>query len=679
MNSAAAFNHVDNLLSLQSVSKAYQLETKQFLAVKNIDLQIKPGEFVCLLGPSGCGKSTLLRIIAGLNAATSGVVLYQGEKLHGVNPHTTIVFQTFALYPWLTVQENVEIALKARGMPRAARRDRAVKLIDVVGLDGFESAYPRELSGGMRQKVGFARAMAVEPELLCLDEPFSALDVLSAEALRGELMELWLKKKIPTKAILMVTHNIEEAVLMADRIVIMGKDPGHIVSEIAVRLQHPRQRKDTAFQSIVDKVYAAVAGQSKAKDEALGTQPGQPGVTRALPNAQLGALAGLLEKLVEEGGRVDLYRISGALVLELDDLLPIVEAGELLGFTTVHEGDLSLTPLGRTYAEATILARKAIIAGRVLRLPIIAWLYETLQRDDNRRVAWDYFREKLEADFGDLAEQQLDIAISWGRHAELFAYDDNAAELYLESDNGQTAARSFALTELYEAWPVLSLAERVEGFGLLQADDAENFFLHLNARDKAQLVLALPVGERRSWLRLLAPDETLDLIQQAPDQENAGLLVLLDDKSRREVKGLMDYATEQSGGRIHPRYVRLRPEMSVDEAIAFLRRDARDRQQAIYYAYVVDAEERLLGTVTFRDLLITPGEKAVQDVMRTDVITAPEQLDREALHQLLSRCNLQMIPVVDSEKRVKRVVTKDDVAAEQVMLLSRVLDNAPDE
>src|SRR5437867_7086676 len=307
MTIATAVSDTDNLLDLQSVTKAYRLETKEFLAVKDINLHIKPGEFVCLLGPSGCGKSTLLRIIAGLNAATSGVVSYHGRPLKGVNPYTTIVFQTFALYPWLTVQENVEIALKARGVPADARTERALKLIDIVGLDGFESAYPRELSGGMRQKVGFARAMAVEPELLCLDEPFSALDVLSAEALRGELMELWLNKKIPTRAILMVTHNIEEAAVMADRIVISGKDPGHIVTEIPVTLRHPRHRKDIAFQNLVDKVYAAVAGQSKPKEEALGTQPGQPGVTRPLRNWQLNAVAGLLEKFVEVVGRVDLY------------------------------------------------------------------------------------------------------------------------------------------------------------------------------------------------------------------------------------------------------------------------------------------------------------------------------------------------------------------------------------
>jgi NitT/TauT family transport system ATP-binding protein len=651
-----------DLLDLHRVTKAYRLETKEFLAVKDVDLRIQPGEFVCLLGPSGCGKSTLLRIIAGLNAATSGVVSYHGQPLKGVNPYTTIVFQTFALYPWLTVQENVEIALKARGVPFAERSQRAVKLIDTVGLDGFESAYPRELSGGMRQKVGFARAMAVEPELLCLDEPFSALDVLSAEALRGELMELWLNKKIPTKAILMVTHNIEEAVLMADRIVIMGKDPGHILAEIPVTLRQPRQRKDTAFQNLVDKVYAAVAGQSKPKEEALGTQPGQPGVTRPLPKAQLSALAGLLEKLEEEGGRVDLYRMGGDLVLDLDDLLPIVEAGDLLGFITVNEGDLLLTPLGRAYADASILARKAIIAGRVLRLPIIAWIYETLQRDDDRRVALEYFSDKLEADFGDMTEDQLDIAIGWGRQAELFAYDDDTEELYLETFDANIAEKSIALAELYEAWPVLSIRERVEGFKLLEREDAEDFFLQLNARDKAQLVFALPAGERKLWMRLLGADKAVDVIQEVPAKEREGLLSLLDDKTRREAKGLLDYGEEKARERINPRYARLQPHMTVDEAVSFLRRDARDRAQTLYYAYVTDAEERLLGVVTFRDLLTTAGDKAVADIMHTDVITAPEELDREALTDLFTRYNLQMIPIVDREKRIKKVMIKDEIA-----------------
>jgi NitT/TauT family transport system ATP-binding protein len=421
------------LLTLDRVGMAYGPPDRQFVAVHDVSIEIRSGEFVCLLGPSGCGKSTLLRIIAGLQRATTGGVLYRSRPVVGVNPHTTIVFQTFALFPWLTVLENVEVALKARGVPLAERQQRAIRLIDTVGLDGFESAYPRELSGGMRQKVGFARAMAVEPELLCLDEPFSALDVLSATALRGELMELWLNRSMPTRAVLMVTHNIEEAVSMADRIIVMEKDPGRVIGEIGIRLRHPRQRKDTAFQALVDRVYATVAGTTEPGGELLGTAPGQPGPTPKLPSARINGLAGLMDKLNEEGGRADLYRLADELHLELDDLLPIVEAAELLGFAHVQQGDITLTPLGQTFADASILARKEIVAGRILRQPTIRWIYETLQADDDRRVAEDYFLDKLRADFGDDAGAQLDTAINWARYAEVFAFDDDTDELYLES------------------------------------------------------------------------------------------------------------------------------------------------------------------------------------------------------------------------------------------------------
>lgn len=420
------------LLRLQNVVKGYGIGPRQFVAVRDINLQIRTGEFVCMLGPSGCGKSTLLRIIAGLNSATSGQVLYRGQPVLGVNPHATIVFQTFALYPWLTVLENVEIALKARRVARAERRARALRLIDTVGLDGFESAYPRELSGGMRQKVGFARAMAVEPELLCLDEPFSALDVLSAQALRGELLELWLSKSIPTQAILMVTHNIEEAVQMADRVIIMDKDPGRITAEMPIHLRHPRERKDTAVQALVDRIYAAVAGKTQSEAEELGSAPGR-GRMRPLPMAHLNAVAGLLERLTSEAGRADLYRLAAELMVELDEVLPVVEACELLGFLHVQEGDLMITPLGKAYAEASILSRKEMLAGRVLRLPLIGWIYETLRQDDDQRVARDYFLDKLRPEFHDLAGQQVEAAVNWGRFAELFAFEDDTDELYLES------------------------------------------------------------------------------------------------------------------------------------------------------------------------------------------------------------------------------------------------------
>jgi len=426
--------HNGVLVELKGIGKFYGRGERRIDAVENVNFAIRDGEFVALLGPSGCGKSTLLRIITGLAPASAGEVLYRGEPLRGINPHATIVFQTFALYPWLTVQANVEVALKARGVPPDARRERALKLIDLVGLDGFESAYPRELSGGMRQKVGFARALAVEPELLCLDEPFSALDVLSAEALRGELMELWTSRAMPTRAILLVTHNIEEAVFMADRIIVMDKDPGRVINEVEVTLPHPRHRKDLRFLAMMDRVYAAVAGETPKDATMLGAAPDEAGKTEMLPHAPINAIAGLVEHLAEEGKRADMYQVGDDLGMELDDFLPTVEAAELLGFVAVKEGDIALTPLGETFANTTINARKEIFAQRIRHQPTIRWIIEELQAAEEHRLAEKVFLETLQRHFTpDEAERQLDIAINWGRYAELFEFDDDRDELYLST------------------------------------------------------------------------------------------------------------------------------------------------------------------------------------------------------------------------------------------------------
>src|SRR5258708_669674 len=367
------------LVALKNVGKTFGRGNKKVEALRGINLSIREGEFVALLGASGCGKSTLLRIIAGLTSVTAGEMLYRGQPLKGVNPHTTIVFQAFALYPWLSGQENAEAALDPLGVPKQDRADRSVRLLDRVGLHGFEAAYPRELSGGMRQKVGFARAMAVEPELLCLDEPFSALDVLSAESLRGELMELWQTGAIPTKAILMVSHNIEEAVSMADRLIVMDKGPGHIVQEIPVALPHPRRKKDRAFLNLVDQVYALITGKTQDEATELGGAPGtEPGTMRALPHAQINQISGLVEQVDSEGGKVDVYKLAPLIGLPLDELLPIVEALELLGFGTVDAGDLTLTPLGKAFAEADIQNRKDIFATQIKRIPVINWIEQML-------------------------------------------------------------------------------------------------------------------------------------------------------------------------------------------------------------------------------------------------------------------------------------------------------------
>jgi len=425
----------NQLVTLQDITQKYHTGRKEFVAVSGVNLTVSEGEYVALLGPSGCGKSTLLRIITGLQRPSNGKVLYRGRPVVGVNPCATIVFQTFALFPWLTVQQNVEVALKARGVPVDERTHRALELLDRVGLDGFETAYPRELSGGMRQKVGFARAMAVEPELLCLDEPFSALDVLSAESLRGELLELWLNGGIPTKAILMVTHNIEEAVFMADRIIVMDKDPGRVVADVIVDLPHPRQQKSTEFAAIVDQVYATLAGQTQPEQVEIGSAPGEPGRTRALPDITIDDLTGVLERLLEMPGHtVDIFRLAEELRADSDSLLRLTEAAELLGFATLAQGDITLTPLGETFAEARILARKEIFATRIRRLPLFRWLLRMLDAADTHRLERDVVRAALLLDFPpEEANRQLDLIIEWGRYAELLEYDDSSEMIFQEA------------------------------------------------------------------------------------------------------------------------------------------------------------------------------------------------------------------------------------------------------
>ncbi len=425
-----------HLLELQHIYQIYRSGERKFTAVQDVNLTLGAGEFTCLLGPSGCGKSTLLRIITGLQAPSEGQVVYRGAPLRGVNPHATIVFQTFALFPWLTVLDNVEVALKARSVPAKLRTARALDLLDRVGLDGFETAYPRELSGGMRQKVGFARAMAVEPELLCLDEPFSALDVLSAEALRGELLELWTGGNIPTQAILMVTHSIEEAVFMADRIVLTDKDPSQVVAELTVELPHPRQRKSPEFLETVDRVYATLAGQTQPEHVELGTAPGESGRTRPLPHISINDLAGLLEYLDETpNNRHDIYRLAEELGVDSDHLLRLTETAELLGFARIAQGDITLTPLGETFTEASILARKEIYATRIRRLPIFKWLLAMLRASEGQKLKREVVQTALELEFPpEEAERQLETAVTWGRYAELIAYDDSDEVLYLEPE-----------------------------------------------------------------------------------------------------------------------------------------------------------------------------------------------------------------------------------------------------
>src|SRR4030088_1285228 len=340
------------IIEARQLEKSYpQPDGSRIQVIAPTDLAIYPGQIIVLLGPSGCGKSTLLRMLTGLSPASAGAVFWHGAPVGDSAPNVSIVFQSFALFPWLTVLENVEAPLEARGMRPIERHKRALRIIDAVGLDGFESAYPKELSGGMKQRVGVARALVVEPEVLFMDEPFSALDVLTAETLRRELLELWLEHKIPTRAIFIVTHNIEEAVVLADRIIVLGRNPAHIHADFALDLSYPRDRRSPPFIELVDAIYRVLTRPDAKEDVIHAPVSGGVAVSHRpimLPHTRPGGIAGLLEILVDQGGRADLHRLAYDLSLEVDALLPTVDTAVLLGFLRVEEGDAVITPEGRS-------------------------------------------------------------------------------------------------------------------------------------------------------------------------------------------------------------------------------------------------------------------------------------------------------------------------------------------
>ncbi len=406
------------------------------------DLRLEAGMIVALLGPSGSGKSTLLRMLSGLSAPSAGEVLWHGEPLTAARPKVAIVFQSFALFPWLTVEQNVEVPLAACAMPADERRKKALATLDSVGLKGFEGAYPKELSGGMKQRVGFARALAVEPEILFMDEPFSALDVLTAEALRGELLELWLEKKIPTKTIFLVTHNIEEAVLLADRILVLGRNPARIRSDFCVPLAHPRERTSAEFLLYVDYIYKMLTQPQLEAQPPTGL--GRPArIYAMLPSARHAAIAGLLELLRDRGGRDDLYRIGDDLRMELDDLLPIVEAASLLEFARLEKGGVEITPAGRAYADGDIAARKRLFREAVLaHVVLLQQMGSCLANKADRAMPLEFFRDLLREHLAEQeVERQIDTALNWGLYADLFSYDRQADRIQAEAEAPTTAEK----------------------------------------------------------------------------------------------------------------------------------------------------------------------------------------------------------------------------------------------
>ncbi|HYM33183.1 MAG TPA: nitrate/sulfonate/bicarbonate ABC transporter ATP-binding protein [Candidatus Cybelea sp.] len=426
------------LLATHGVRKSYpKADGDQLLVLDDVNLSVRPHEIVGLLGRSGSGKSTLLRIISGLEPQSGGAVEFQGRPVQGPVPGIAMVFQTFALFPWLTVLENVELGLSALGVPRAERQKKALAAIDLVGLDGYESAFPKELSGGMRQRVGFARALVVSPTLLLMDEPFSALDVLTAETLRTDFIDLWTEGRAATNAVVIVTHNIEEAVAFCDRVLVFSNNPGRIAAEIPIPLRHPRDRQSAPFQDLVERIYTTLTERRRV--------PGGPkspaGIGERLPRVSANKISGLMEALAnpEFKGRADLPDLARDLQLDVDELFPILEALELLGFAQTKDGDVALTQAGHAYVDAGLLRRKVIFAEQLRRcVPLANRIIRVLEERRQHRAPKSRFLEELE-DYlpTEEAERVLDAIIAWGRFAELFSFDMNSGELSLENPGAE--------------------------------------------------------------------------------------------------------------------------------------------------------------------------------------------------------------------------------------------------
>jgi NitT/TauT family transport system ATP-binding protein len=427
------------LLEIRNVRKSFpRPDGGALLVLDDIDLTLRDGEVVGLLGRSGSGKSTLLRLIAGLSRPAGGSVNYLGQVVHGPPPGIAMVFQGFALFPWLTVLENVEIGLEALKLPRDEIRRRSLAAIDLIGLDGFESAYPRELSGGMRQRVGFARALVVHPNILLMDEPFSALDVLTAETLRTDFLDLWSEGQLPIKGVILVTHNIEEAVLMCDRVLVFSTNPGRIVTDIKVDLPHPRDRLDPSFRDLVERIYSEMTARPATERAAPRAErfPGV-GIGTIMPRVSTNSLSGLLEAIAGApyDGKAGLPVIAAALHMTVDDLFPIAETLQMLRFAEIEGGDIVLTSEGNAFASAAVDDRKRLFSQHLLmHIDLAAHIRRVLDERPSHRAPRSRFSDEIEDYMSpEAADQTLRAVTDWSRYAEAFAYDDQTGMFSLEN------------------------------------------------------------------------------------------------------------------------------------------------------------------------------------------------------------------------------------------------------
>ncbi|HET7152407.1 MAG TPA: nitrate/sulfonate/bicarbonate ABC transporter ATP-binding protein [Candidatus Kapabacteria bacterium] len=423
------------IVEVRDITKSFTLPSgKELTILEKITLDIREGEILAVLGPSGCGKSTIMRIITGLLLPTSGTVRIYGEPLTGINKSTAIVFQNFALYPWLSVYDNIAIGLQSLNVPPAEIKERVTKAIDTVGLEGFEEAYPKELSGGMKQRVGFARAIVVDPALLCLDEPFSALDVLTAENLTQEVLNLWVDHKTNVKSMFFVTHNIEEAVFLANRIIVLGANPGHIRYTVSNDLPYPRTPRSPEFEKLVEHIHSIITN-AILPDETpseISVAARAPRI-EALPYVQIGEVIGLLELLHDEGGSADVFDIAEKTGKEFGITLAVVKAAELLDFVDTPKQQVVFTELGKKFIASDVNDRKKIVNQQLRAMRIFLILTGMLQNSPEYTLEEDVLLEELALLLpNENPEQLLNTAIQWGRFAELIGYNADTHNVYLD-------------------------------------------------------------------------------------------------------------------------------------------------------------------------------------------------------------------------------------------------------
>ena len=422
------------ILELRGVQKSFDRGTgKPLRVLEDINLDIRPNEVLCLIGPSGCGKSTIMRIFAGLITPTKGHVTYRGRRLEGLNENVSIVFQGFALYPWMTVEENVETVLRAKGMERDEIKERTNHAIQMVGLEGFEEAYPRELSGGMKQRVGMARALSVNPEILFMDEPFSQVDALTAEGLRAEILDIWDDRERNPSSILMVSHDIKEVAFMADRIVVLSANPGRIRTIVENPLARPRDTRSPEFLRLVDQLHDIITSTELPDIQVSTLEPSlESDIVEPLPSAQYADMLGLLEFLDAQGGSVDLFQVVAHTHVPFEKVLTTVKGLEMLELVETPKRSVHLTILGRKFVREGMDERKVIWRRQLMELKLFRVVRELLDLREGELSREELIQEITGRLPMEDPELTFETIVAWGRFGELFAYRKDRGVLTFE-------------------------------------------------------------------------------------------------------------------------------------------------------------------------------------------------------------------------------------------------------